>query len=70
MDVAFQHDWFPLYAVGCTLLVFSVCIIIDKLRIALVFGPLRGRIDDLTDWAEERIRMPDLEQISDDAGGP
>lgn len=55
MGAAFQYDWFPLYVIGCTLLVFSMCIAIDKLRIGLVFGPMRRRIDDLSEMIERYL---------------
>ena len=46
---------FPLCAIGCTLLVFSVCIAIDKLRIALVFNPLKERISKMTEKVERHL---------------
>lgn len=55
MAGAFQHAWFPLYAVGCTLLVFVVCVLIDKVRIRLIFDPLKDRIDGLAEKLERKI---------------
>ncbi|MBE6527986.1 MAG: acyltransferase [Thermoplasmata archaeon] len=56
MDEMFADEMFPLYAVACTLLVFAVCIIIDKLRIWLVFKPLDNRINSLADRIESKLK--------------
>ena len=58
LDVASMFDsWaFPLYAIGCCILVLIVCVAIDKARIHLVFRPLDGYIDRFSDWMESLLR--------------
>ena len=55
MDVMFAEPWFPLYAIGCALAVFSICVLIDKLRVKLVFEPLNARIENLTARVEAKV---------------
>ena len=48
----FGNDFYPLVVIAATLLVFAVCLLIDKARIYLVFKPLDKYLQRFYDWAE------------------
>lgn len=59
MDEMFVEPLFVPYVVVCTLAVFLICVVIDKMRMWLIFRPLEGRIDRLTQKVEALIRKYD-----------
>ena len=52
----FGDDIYPLVVIGVTIMVFVVCLIIDKARIYLIFKPLDPYLQRFYAWAESLVR--------------
>jgi hypothetical protein len=51
----FGDDIYPLVVIAVTLLVFTVCVLIDKARIYLVFKPMDRYLQRFYAWAESLV---------------